>query len=70
MADISVAKYNESTHLESRENSHAIENTTTDILVIIKETGNILEVFCEGLDKFNTPRVIFPRTTKLILQIL
>ena len=38
-----------SNYLESRENFPAIENITPDLSAIIEETGNILEVFSEGL---------------------
>ena len=54
-----------STYIESRENFPTIENTTPDLLTIIKETGNILKVFGEGLDELNAPRVIFTQKDEL-----
>ena len=55
LADSSIANNDNSTYLESRKNSTTIENTTPDLLAIIEETGNILEVFSEGLGDLNTP---------------
>ena len=50
---------NESTYLELRKNLATIENTTPDLLAIIEETGYILEVFGNRLDRINAPRVLF-----------
>ena len=70
LADISVVKNIDLTHLESHKNLPAIENTTTDFSMIIKETGNILEVFCKEFNEFNTRGCFLSRTTRLTLKIL
>ena len=42
-----------------------IENTTPDISVIIKETGNTLGVFGKGIEYLNAPKVLFTQDDDL-----
>ena len=65
LADSFVMNNDGLTYLESRKNSPAIENIILDISTIIKETGNILEIFGKGLDELNAPRVIFTQDDEL-----
>ena len=59
------ANYDNLTYLKLRKNSTAIENTTPDLSVIIKEIGNILKIFEIVLDELNSPRVIFTQFNKI-----
>ena len=61
----SFGRNDDSTYLNPRENSPAIENTTLDLLVIIKETGNIFKVFSKEFEELNTPRVLFTQDDEL-----
>ena len=65
LADSSVANDDNSTYLESRKISPAILNTTIDVLTIIKETGNILDLFSKGIKDPITPRVLFNQDNDL-----
>ena len=65
LTDSSGRNEDNSTYLKLCENLPAIENTTPDLSAIIEETGNVLEVFSEVLDKLNIPRVIFTQDDQL-----
>ena len=52
-------------YLGSIEDLPAIENNTLDILAIIKDAGNILEVFGEGITNINALRLIFTRDNRI-----
>ena len=54
-----------STYLKSSKNSPAIENITSDLSDLIKETGNIHKVFIELFEELNTPRVLFNQDDKI-----
>ena len=54
-----------STYLESTEKSPETKNTNSDLLDLIKETGNIHEVVKEDLEEIHLPRVIFNQNNDL-----
>ena len=59
LAGGSCANDKESTYIESRKNSPAIQNTTPDLFAIIEDAGNILEVFDKGFAELNYPMTLF-----------
>ena len=48
----------DSTYLGSHKNSPAVHDTTLDLLTITEESGNIHEVFNEGITELNSPRTL------------
>ena len=58
-AGISGANDDDFSYLESHDNSTAIQDTTLNPSTIIKEVGNIFEVFNKGITELNSSRTIF-----------
>ena len=59
------ANEDNSTYLDSTEKSPETKNTNSDLLDLIKETGNIHEVVKEDLEELHIPRVIFNQNNDL-----
>ena len=65
LASGSGANNNESTYDWSRKNMPVIQNTTPDLLAIIKDAQNIIEVYDKGINEITFSRALFIWEDKL-----